>query len=128
MCVVTNGGENQSTNVSVWIGVTAPVAYEFIADPRNLPAWAAGLDTSQVTVDFSPRNAFGVLDHVVRTADGQSFYNPFRVIPAGGGQGRCEAVFTVRRRPGITDDEFAADVAAVSADLQTLRRLLEGQG
>lgn len=116
---------HESRHVGVWINVTVPVAYDFIADPRNLPAWAAGVDPAQMTVEFSPRNVFGVLDHVVRTPNGQAFYNPFRVIPAGGGQGRCEVVFTVRRRPGVTDDEFRADVAAVTADLQTLRRLLE---
>jgi hypothetical protein len=34
-------------------------------------------------------------------------------------------VFTVRRRPGVTDAEFEADAAAVAADLETLKRLLE---
>jgi hypothetical protein len=34
-------------------------------------------------------------------------------------------VFTVRRRPGITDAEFEADATAVAADLETLRGLLE---
>jgi hypothetical protein len=129
MCLVSHdGGADsgcESRHVGVWINVLVPVAYEFIVDPLNLPAWAAGVDTSQVTVEFSPRNAFGVLDHVVRTPTGETFYNPMRVIPAGGGQGRCEVVFTVRRRPGMTDDEFCADIAAVTADLQTLRRLLE---
>lgn len=33
-------------------------------------------------------------------------------------------VFTLRRRAGMTDDEFEADAPAVSADLQTLRRLI----
>jgi hypothetical protein len=35
-------------------------------------------------------------------------------------------LFTVRRRAGMTDAEFDADAAAVAADLDTLRRLLEG--
>jgi hypothetical protein len=34
-------------------------------------------------------------------------------------------VFTVRRRAGMTDEEFDADAAAVAADLETLRTLLE---
>jgi hypothetical protein len=34
-------------------------------------------------------------------------------------------LFTVRRRAGMTDADFDADVAAVAADLDTLRRLLE---
>jgi hypothetical protein len=34
-------------------------------------------------------------------------------------------LFSVRRRPGMTDAEFDADAAAVAADLDALRRLLE---
>jgi hypothetical protein len=34
-------------------------------------------------------------------------------------------VFTLRRRPGMTDAEWAADTAAVTADLETLRQVLE---
>lgn len=116
---------NESRHISVWVDVTSTAAYAFASDIANLPRWAAGLDLGAVSVEFSPPNAFGVLDHVVRMPDGPSFYNPMRVIPGGGGQGRCEVVFTVRRRPGMTDDEFMTDAAAVEADLQALRRLLE---
>jgi Fe-S cluster assembly iron-binding protein IscA len=66
-----------------------------------------------------------VLDHVVRLPSGESVYNPLRVIPAGEGQHRCEVVFTVRRRPGMTDEEFESDVATVAADLDRLRELAE---
>jgi hypothetical protein len=48
------------------------------------------------------------------------------VIPAGEGETRCEVVFTVRRRPGMTDEEFDSDVATVAADLDRLRQLAEG--
>jgi hypothetical protein len=34
-------------------------------------------------------------------------------------------VFTLRRRPGITAEEFDADVAAVTADLKALRDLVQ---
>jgi hypothetical protein len=34
-------------------------------------------------------------------------------------------LFTVRRRAGITDADFDADISAVAADLNTLRGLLE---
>jgi hypothetical protein len=36
----------------------------------------------------------------------------------------AEIVFTLRRRPGLTDDEFKADAAAVSADLARLKHIL----
>jgi hypothetical protein len=131
----------ESRHVAVWVAANAPQVYAFAVDPHNLPAWAAGLASGEVrpvdeawavsspmgdvTVEFAPRNAFGVLDHVVALPDGQEVYNPMRVIPAGGGQAGCEVVFTVRRRDGMTDEEFDADIAAVAADLQTLKALLE---
>jgi len=37
----------------------------------------------------------------------------------------AEVVFTLRRRPGMTDEEWAADAAAITADLSTLKRVLE---
>jgi hypothetical protein len=57
---------------------------------------------------------------------GEAVYNPLRVIPAGEGRPGCEVVFTVRRRVGMTDEEFESDVATVAADLDRLRRLAEG--
>lgn len=110
-----------------WIEAPAETVYAFASEPANLPRWAAGVSEAalgSVTIEFAPPNVFGVLDHVVTLPSGESVYNPMRVIPAGGQA--CEAVFTLRRRPGMTDEEFEADAAAVAADLQTLRTLLEG--
>jgi hypothetical protein len=115
---------NESRHVSVWIAVPAEAAYRFISDPEKLPLWVAGLDLAAVTVEFAPSNAFGVVDHVVRVA-GEEFYNPMRVLPDGDRQQRCEVVFTVRRRAGMSDDEFSADAATVQADLVALRRVLQ---
>jgi hypothetical protein len=36
-------------------------------------------------------------------------------------------VFTLIRRPGMSDEQFAKDQAAVEADLKTLKALLEGK-
>jgi hypothetical protein len=101
-----------SRHVSVWIEA-AP------------DGWVADSPMGAVTVEFAPPNEFGVLDHVVRLPSGEAVYNPVRVIPGGVGQPRREVLFTVRRRAGMTDAEFDADAAAVAADLDTLRRLLE---
>ncbi len=136
-----SASQQESRHVNVWIDVTPSAAYDFAGDPRNLPRWAAGLAQSdvrhvdgawvmsspmgEVTVDFAPPNDLGVLDHVVRLPDGQAFYNPMRVLPGGEGQDGCEVVFGVRRRAGMTDSEFDADVAAVRADLDALKALLE---
>jgi hypothetical protein len=131
----------ESRHVSIWIEAAPEVVYAFASDPQTWPQWAAGLATGglrqtadgwvadspmgQVTVEFAPPNEFGVLDHVVRLPSGEAVYNPLRVIPGGVGEPRCEVLFTVRRRPGMTDEEFNADEAAVAADLNALRRLLE---
>ncbi|WP_199256294.1 SRPBCC family protein [Mycolicibacterium mengxianglii] len=133
----------ESRYVSVWIETSPAAAYAYVSDPRNLPDWAAGLadgavtevdgawvassPMGEVTIEFAPANEFGVADHVVRLPDGQAFYNPLRVLPDDQTEDRCEVVFTVRRRAGMSDDQFEADAAAVAADLRQLRRILGGQ-
>jgi hypothetical protein len=131
----------ESRHVSVWIEAAPEAVYQFAADPHTWPKWAAGLaegglrqsadgwvadsPMGHVTVEFAPPNEFGVLDHVVRLPSGVAVYNPLRVIPGGAGDARCEVLFTVRRRNGMTDAQFDADVAAVAADLEALKQLLE---
>lgn len=113
--------------MSVWIDAAPDVVYAFASDPAELPRWAVGLADpalADADVEFAPSNEFGVLDHVVRLPSGEAVYNPMRVIPAGGGKARCEVVFTLRRRAGVSDAEFEADAAAVVADLETLRGLV----
>ncbi len=128
-----------STHVSEYLDVPAAQVYAFVREPANLPRWALGLtdspgrevdgrwvaetDAGPLTVDFVPRNGFGVLDHDVTFGSGQTFYNPMRVTPHGDGS---ELVFSVRRLPGQSDEEHAADVRAVAADLARVRTLLEG--
>lgn len=133
----------RSRHVSVWIEAAPERVYEFAADPHRMSSWAAGLaegalretphgwvadsPMGEVTVEFTPTNSFGVLDHVVRLPSGEAVYNPLRVIPAGVGESRCEVVFAIRQRAGMSDAEFEADTAAVATDLETLRRQMEGQ-
>ena len=131
----------ESRHVSVWIDAPPEVVYEFAADVQTWPRWAAGLaegglrqtaagwvadsPMGEVTVEFAPPNDFGVLDHVVRLPSGEAVYNPMRVVPGGVGGPQCEVVFTVRRRAGMSEEQFDADAEAVAADLATLRRLIE---
>jgi len=111
--------------------------YAYASDPRRLPEWAAGLSGSiaqvrgqwvadspmgRVVVEFAAANAYGVLDHVVVLPSGDRVYNPMRVLAL---DEVSEVVFTLRRRPGMTDDDFDEDVSAVRADLATLKRVLE---
>lgn len=126
-----------STHLSVRIDRPAAEVYDYLRQPVNLPSWAAGLGSAieliegrwiadspmgRVEVQMTELNPYGVLDHWVTLATGERFYNPMRVIADGDG---CEVVFSVRRRPGMTDEEFDRDSAAVQADLDALRRILE---
>jgi hypothetical protein len=116
------------------------VTYVFASDPANLPLWAAGLGGSFMQVDgrwrastpdgevelvWTPPNDLGVLDHSVVLPDGTSSYNPMRVVPDG--DDACEVVFTLRRRPSMTDEDVERDAAAVAEDLRTLARVLESR-
>lgn len=127
----------ESRHVGVTIARPADEVYRYAGDPTNIPEWAPGLGTAvdrvngewivrtaggPVTVEFAAGNEFGVLDHEVRLPTGETFHNPLRAVPNGEG---CDLVFTVRRRAGMTDEDFERDVAAVTADLARLKRVLE---
>ena len=127
----------ESRHLAVSIDRPAEAVYRYARDPAHLPVWAAGLaggirsergewvadsPMGRVLVRFVPVNEYGVLDHDVVLPTGETVTNPLRVLADGDG---AEVVFTLRRRPGMTDEEWAADVAAVSADLESLKRALE---
>jgi hypothetical protein len=84
--------------------------------------WVVESPMGRVTVEFTPTNPFGILDHRVTLPAGESVDNPVRVIPNDDG---CDVVFSVRRRPGMSAEEFAADQDTVAADLATLRDLMQ---
>ena len=127
----------ESRHLAVSIDRPAADVYRYVRDPAHLPEWAAGLAAGirsergewvadspmgRVLVRFVPVNEYGVLDHDVVLPDGSTVTNPLRVLAGGTGS---EVVFTVRRQPAMTDEEWAADVAAITADLGTLKRVLE---
>ncbi|WP_432051468.1 SRPBCC family protein [Streptomyces xiamenensis] len=129
----------ESTHLSIHIDRAADEVYAYAADPVNLPAWAAGLGGSidlikgrwiatsspmgRVEVAFAPRNTFGVLDHEVTLPSGETVLNPMRVIPDE--EDTCEVVFTLRRQPGTTPEDFRRDAGMVEADLATLKGIVE---
>ena len=127
----------ESRHISEWINRPAGEVYEYVLAPANLPQWARGLGSSVEKIDdrwfvttsegrvgfaFVPRNDYGVLDHYVTSPSGEVVCNPMRVIADEPG---CEAVFTLRRPPGMIDEDFGADAGAVAADLARLKQLLE---
>jgi hypothetical protein len=126
-----------SKHLSERINRPADEVYDYASDPANLPEWAPGLGSSVEQVDgrwfvdtpagrasvaFAPRNEYGVLDHDVTLPSGETIYNPVRVTADGSG---CEVVFTLRRLPGMSDEDLERDADAVAADLTRLKRVLE---
>jgi hypothetical protein len=129
----------RSRHLSEWINRPADEVYDYACDPANLPQWAPGLGTAvekdggrwfvqtgmgRVGFAFVERNQLGVLDHDVTLPSGETVHNPMRVIRDGEA---CEVVFTLRRPPGMSDEEFERDAKAVSSDLARLKRVLESR-
>lgn len=130
---------SESRHISVSIHRPAAEVYDYASKPENLPEWAPGLGSSvqhvdgqwiaespmgRVVVSFAARNDHGILDHDVTLASGETVHNPMRVITDGD---HSEVVFTLRRRSGMSGEDFARDADAVSADLALLKRVLEAQ-
>jgi uncharacterized protein YndB with AHSA1/START domain len=128
-----------STHLGVRIDRPAAEVYDYVSQPANLPTWAAGLGSAIELVDgrwvadsalgrievvMAEPNPYGVVDHWVTLPTGETVYNPMRVIADGDGS---ELVFTLRRLPGVGDADFERDAAAVTADLATVKQLLEAR-
>ena len=75
-----------------------------------------------VKVKFTEKNKFGILDHDVTLPSGAKIYNPMRVFTNNDGS---ELIFTLYRRPDMSDRMFAGDAEAVMRDLEKLKTLLE---
>jgi hypothetical protein len=127
----------EARQVSVSVERDWREAYDFARVPENFALWAAGLGSGleksgdewlardpgghAIRIRFTPRNDFGVLDHTVTTEAGEN-HNPLRIVANGSG---CEVTFIVFRTPGRSAEDFEADAAAVSRDLNALKALLE---
>lgn len=130
----------ESKQISERIERPLSQAYAYARDPANLPEWAPGLGTAVTEIDgqwwvetpagrlaleFAPHNEYGILDHTVVLPSGETVYNPLRVFANDEG---CEIVFTLRRTPGMSSDEFERDAGLVQADLTRLKHVLEAKG
>ena len=106
-------------------------------DPEKLPLWAAGLSSGirneagrwvtdspmgTVEVRFVGPTECGILDHDVTLPNGTVVHNSLRVIRNDNGS---EIVFSLFKRPGMTDDEFHRDAALVREDLVRLKDILD---
>ncbi|HVH46784.1 MAG TPA: hypothetical protein VM925_30790 [Labilithrix sp.] len=130
---------HEARAISVSIARDWRAVYEFCSVPTSFREWASGLGGSlrnvdgrwtaegpggPVTVRFSDRNDFGVLDHWVTLDSGAEIYIPLRVVQNGTG---AEVTFTLFRLPGVTDEALEADTKWVERDLAALKSLLEAK-
>ena len=76
----------------------------------------------RVKIKFADKNKSGILDHYVTLPSGSKVYNPMRVFPNNDGS---ELIFTLYRRPDMSDQMFAEDTKAVTRDMEKLKTLLE---
>ncbi len=122
--------------VSISIQRAADAVYAYLSNPANMPrwslfikavagdgnAWVATTPDGTVRMRFAGPNELGVVDHYVRVNPELEVYVPFRVVP---NQEGSEVLFTVFRLAGMSDKQFADDVAMVTTDLLRLKDVLE---
>lgn len=123
-------------HISASINRPAADVYQFASNPENFPKWVAFVKTitrqgdywiaesslGNIRIKFPPQNDFRVIDHDVTLPNGDVITNPMRIIPNNQG---CEFIFTLFRRPGVTENDFNKDVKSVTKDLQKLKEIME---
>jgi hypothetical protein len=124
---------------TITISIKAPFAQvnDFLGAPQNFARWAEGLGSALKNVDgrwlaetpngrievcFTPKNPFGVADHVVKFDNGLEVYVPMRAIANADG---TDIIFTLFQLPGMSREQFEGDIRLVEQDLGTLKNLLE---
>jgi hypothetical protein len=134
-----NGTSLRSDTQAVSIDAPAEQVFDFVADPENLPTWAVGfcraicragdgwlVTTAQgeVGIRYVTDRALGVIDFYLSPAPGVEAAAFSRVLPSGGG---AEYVFTQFQGPGVPDEVFAGQVAALGEELHVLRALVRAR-
>jgi hypothetical protein len=128
----------EARTVSISIDRPWQAVYDAVWRPEDFPKWASGLSGSSIERDgdawraegpegpirirFTDRNPLGVMDHVVELGAGAEVHVPMRIVP---NQAGAEALLTLFRQPGMSDEKFAADQAWVERDLRALKALVE---
>jgi len=124
---------------TITLPVSAEEAFAFLAEPENLPRWAVGfargirceadawiVQTTQgempVCVVADARH--GTIDFHMTVAPGVEAVAYSRVVPNEAG---AEYVFTQFQLPGMADEVFAAQRAALAEELALLPILFRAQ-
>jgi hypothetical protein len=124
---------------AITVPVSAEEAFAFLAEPENLPRWAVGfargirregdewiVQTAQgeMRVRVLADAANGTIDFHMSVAPGLEAVAYSRVVPNDAG---AEYVFTQFQLPGMADEVFAAQRAALAEELAILPILFRAQ-
>jgi hypothetical protein len=124
---------------AITVPVSAEEAFAFLAEPENLPRWAVGfargirregeewiVQTAQgeMRVRVLADAAHGTIDVHMSVAPGLETVAYSRVVPNDAG---AEYVFTQFQLPGMADEVFAAQRAALAEELAILPILFRAQ-
>src|SRR5262245_55015628 len=127
--------DTQTTTVPV----NATEAFAFLAEPANLPRWAVGFArairregeewivqtaSGEMAVRVEADPVRGTIDFHMTVAPGVEAIAYLRVIPNDEGS---EYVFTQFQSPGVADEVFAGQRAALAEELAILPLLLRAQ-
>jgi hypothetical protein len=124
---------------TITLPVSAEEAFAFLAEPQNLPRWAVGfargirregdawiVQTAQgeMSVRVVADAVQGTIDFHLGVAPGLEAVAYSRVVPNDSG---AEYVFTQFQLPGMADEVFAAQRAALAEELTILPILFRAQ-
>lgn len=132
----------RSDTQAVTVHASAEQLFDFLANPENLPKWAVGfchairrddaddgcwvIRTAQgeVGIRYVTDRRLGVIDFHISPAPGVEAAAFSRVLPNGTGS---EYVFTQVQSPGMPDEVFDGQVAALGEELRILQALVRAR-
>ena len=124
---------------TITLPVSAEEAFAFLAEPENLPRWAVGFARGirregdawivqtaqgQMPLHVVADAAQGTIDFHMGVAPGLEAVAYSRVVP---NDSSAEYVFTQFQLPGMADEVFAAQRAALAEELAILPILFRAQ-
>ncbi len=122
---------NRAVTCSITIAAPPPAVHAYLADPRNLPAWAPGFaprirpagESSVVTTDDREFNIVVLAEPNSRSVDVVSAGNHSRglftrVLPNADG---TELLFTLLLPPNTAERAIEAQLTTLSSELAAVR-------
>ena len=108
----------QPANLPLWMSIGGSLKMT----PRENGEWLIDLPQGPRIVSFEAPNKYGVVDHAFYEEGKPRELVPTRVFPNGEGS---ELTYTLFKRDGVSDEEFASTLQWVETDFLALKSVLE---